>query len=118
MDKYTIIIRDFKLLCCVGIDEAEQYVRQTLLFDVDATLVRSPNDDLQPVLGYDVLIADIRQILETQQFGLLETAVASIATKIMEYPDVEHVRLYCRKPKLFADVGEAGIVLERSKSQN
>lgn len=117
MDKYTIIIRDLKLHCLIGIDKAEQYIHQVLLFDIDVDLARSPNDDHHPVLGYDVLIADVRRLLanQPQPFGLLENVVAAIATMVMDYPDVARVRLYCRKPKLFADVGEAGIILERER---
>ena len=84
-------------------------MRQTLLLDADITVAVAPNDDTAPVVNYRTLVEKLRQLAATSDFGLMENFAAQAAALLCAEQSVGGVRVYCRKPKPFADLGEAGV---------
>lgn len=108
-DTTKIILRDLRLSCLIGVDAPERRVRQTLLLDADITLAAVHADDSSPTLDYREATEKLRHLAAESQFGLMETFAAKAAALLQQEAAANRVRVYCRKPKPFSDLAEAGV---------
>ena len=116
MNTNKIILRQLALSCIIGIDEAEQPVRQAIRIDAEISLKTLPTDDKTPLVNYADLVETLRLLARENRFGLLETFAEQAAQTLLTPEAVSEVRLYCHKPKIFPDIREIGIEITRSKT--
>lgn len=120
-----ILLRDLTLSCIIGTDAAEAHIRQQLLLDADITLQHTPADDTTPSYNYHSAVVALRQLAETP-CGLMETFAQNAAACLLNLnpnlnpnaqntqktnttPAAGEVRVYVRKPRVFADLASAGV---------
>ena len=109
-----IILRDFTFSCIIGIDAAEQHLPQKVLLDADISIAAAPADDATPVYNYYDAVVQLRTLAHAR-YGLLETLAEQAAALLLTDRAVQEVRLYCRKPKIFPDLGAAGVEIVRRR---
>lgn len=102
----TVGIRGLDISCIIGVLENERIDEQVLHVDVlveydfaGAVLTDSVDD----ALDYRQLAAVVRGDLETQQYGLLESAATGVGRAIARaYPAVRRFEVEIRKPEAIA----------------
>lgn len=108
-----IILREMQLSCLIGINAAEKHLRQRLLLDADITLAAPPADDATPSYDYDAAAAALRALAAKQHYGLMETFAEQAAAVLLAQGGASAVRVYVRKPQVFADLAAAGVEIEK-----
>ena len=109
-----IILRELTLSCVIGTDAAEQHVRQKLLLDADITLARLPGSDDTPSYDYHAAVVQLRGLAAAQHYGLMETFAEAAAAALLVNATAAAVRVYVRKPRVFADLAAAGVEVVRT----
>lgn len=105
-----IILRQLRLFCKIGIDPAEQEIAQQLLTDIDITpSADSVADSAVPSVDYAAVIIRLREFAAAKPHALMENFARQAATMIITEFAADTVRIYCRKPRPFADIEEAGV---------
>ena len=94
---------------------AEGHVRQRLLLDADIALVALPADDAAASYDYEAAVIALRAMAERQHYGLMETFAEAAADTLLQNPAAAAVRVYVRKPKVFADLEAAGVEVKRQR---
>ena len=94
---YRILVRDLVLDCRIGAYPEERLKTQRVRFNLDLR-VRRPipplNDDLEKVISYDKIIAEIRNLVAAGHINLVETLAEQIADICLA--DRRVVRARCR----------------------
>lgn len=111
MNGTKLILRDLRLHCLIGVDPAERRIRQPLLVDADIVLAAADGGgaaDDTPLVDYRAAADALRKLAKDEQFGLMETFAQKAAETLLEFAGAAAVRIYCRKPAPFADLGAAG----------
>ncbi|MGI9305711.1 MAG: dihydroneopterin aldolase [Gammaproteobacteria bacterium] len=96
-----------RLFCKIGIDPAEACAPQLLLADIEIAPVRRAENT--PVVDYAAVFRRLQSFAAEKQHGLMEEFAEQAAQIILSEFAAEEVRIYCRKPRPFADLGEAGV---------
>ena len=107
METTKIILRELRLSCRIGIDEAERHCRQTVTVDAEISLRAAPAGDDAPSVDYAAAAEGLRALAARQEFGLMETFARACAELLMKNAEVCAVCVVCCKPKPFADLAAA-----------
>lgn len=92
-------------------------MRQPLLLDADITLAAPPAGDAAPALDYRAAVIQLRELAAAAHCGLMETFAERAADLLLAEDAVRQVRLYVRKPRVFADLAAAGVEIVRGKEK-
>ena len=117
MDK--VIIRDLKIETIVGLYSWERVARQVLWFDIDlATCIRQAamDGDLAHTIDYSAVCDAVTQMVQAQEFRLIETLAENVAAMIQQSFGVEWLRLAVYKVDVLTNVRRVGIEIERGES--
>jgi len=105
----TIQLRDLKVDCIIGVNDAERHEPQPLLVHVELlvnTESAASSDRLEETVDYENIAAQILFILRLGQFHLLETACHALCRTLLLPPAeaerraaIESVRLRIEKPQ-------------------
>lgn len=101
-----IFLRRMVVSCKIGVDRAEAHAPQMLLVDAEIIPARGAFCD------YAAVRRRLRALAESKQHGLMEDFAREAAEMILAEFPAEKARIVCRKPRPFADVGEAGAEVE------
>lgn len=100
MDK--IIIKDFEVLACHGVNPEEKINEQRFVFcveldiDIDAA---AEKDDIDETVSYAAVKKRIQSFCEGNCFDLIETLAARLAERILkEFPLARAIELTVKKP--------------------
>lgn len=89
--------------CIIGVRDHERAVPQPLCVDLELryhAAVAPTDDDPAPDVDYARIAEQVAEQLRTGRFGLLESAVAAIGTRLARsYPAIAEVRVELRKPR-------------------
>ena len=102
-----IFLREIRLRCKIGIDAAERETPQLLLADADIV----PAEDAapgRPAVDYAAVLRRLRAFAAAKQHLLMEHFAEEAADIILEEFAAAEVRISCRKPRPFSDLGAAG----------
>lgn len=97
----TISLHNMIFIGRHGVYDFEQEYGQR--FEVDLDLVTDfsqaiSTDCLEQALDYVAIYNDVKQIVETQHYQLLESLCAKITEAVLSYAEVQQVTVKVRKP--------------------
>ena len=111
-----VFIRDLVLDVEIGVHNYEKGATQRVRFSVDVDLTRATRaleDDIGSTLDYDVIIADIKDIIARGHINLVETLAEEIAGRCLAHPRA--ARVVVKIEKLDKEPGAVGVEIVRAK---
>lgn len=112
-----LFIEDLEISCRVGTTAKERAFPQVIRLSIDIELPLEKagvSDDLRYSVDYAMIIADIKSILKSREFQLIETVAEIAAKTTLKYRGVRAVSVRAGK-KVFADVKSVGAYIHRKK---
>ncbi|MGH3429913.1 MAG: dihydroneopterin aldolase [Mycobacteriales bacterium] len=112
----TVFIKGLSISTIIGAYGWERQVEQLLIFNVEMSSdVRkaAASDDLADALNYAAVGDTIKDIVQSGQFKLVETAAERVAEHIMKEYGVSWIRLEVSKPRPYSGGHAAGVLIER-----
>jgi dihydroneopterin aldolase len=106
MNKRKILIHNLELMSSIGVYENEKINKQKIIIDIDILLTNSSEpkiDDLKETQDYSQFRNEIKKIVESQHFQLLEILVGKIHANLMEKDFVMGASVKISKPTIFQD---------------
>ena len=110
-----------------GVNPEENTLGQRFIVDVSLTRdVRAAgaSDDLAQTTSYSAVYKQVRAIVESGPYQLIETVAEKIATGVLDaHPAVEAVSVRVRKPdvpikgSIFTPTGGVGVEISRSRAR-
>ena len=79
----------------------EQYLGQWFEVDLRMSLdlaIAGQSDAIEDTLDYRSIIADVKEIVSTAKFSLVEKLAETIVTTVLKYDQVQQVELKLHKP--------------------
>lgn len=113
-----IIIEALVLSASIGVFDHEYISRQDLRFDVAvdvSPLTAEGKHDVQNIVRYDLIIADIKAILAKGHIDLVETLAEDVANVCLFYDRAEQVCVTVAKLSAFDEAGAVGVQITRRK---
>lgn len=114
-----LIIRDLKLEMLIGVLEAEKQKAQRVILNLDVYVGANKKwreDDVNHVVSYADVIADIETIAKQGHIELVETFGELIAEKLFENADILGAEISIEKPEIMAQTKSVGIQITRFKA--
>lgn len=111
-----ILIEDLVLDASIGVFDHEYETKQALRFDVVvdiAPLGQSDDHEIDNVVRYDHIIADIKALLTRGHVDLVETLAEDIAALCLAYGRAEQVTVTVAKLEAFEEAGAVGVRITR-----
>ncbi|MFS8573586.1 MAG: dihydroneopterin aldolase [Clostridia bacterium] len=114
-----IVVRDMEFYAYHGVFEAEREIGQRFEVDVELHLdLRSAAqaDDIDQSINYVDVYTAIKEIVEEQEFRLIESLAEAIAEVLLSAYDLEAVVVRVRKPSvpIGGIVGEVEVEITRT----
>lgn len=113
-----VFVRDLELMARVGIFEIEKRYVQRIVVNVDLDVVDDydgTSDRLADVVDYGAIVGEVRGIVESDHFHLIETLAERIAAACLADPRVEAARIGIEKPDILPGCRSVGIAIERRR---
>lgn len=125
-DTDIISISGMKVPCFIGIHRHERHEKQTLLIDIDMFLKTAASGEkatLSISVDYSKIYGEVKFLLETGHFRLLETAAQAICAYLLAKPlpdrpqaQIEAVTLRLQKPSALKSEAVPGLTVHRNTS--
>ncbi len=120
MTKAQIFLEDLKVDTCIGIDDWEQQVEQTLHFtlsmevDIDAAM---RSDAVSDTLDYSAVASELEKTVVNSAARLLEGLLGELFEVLFaRFSSIETLTITVRKPKAIDAAACAGITVRRERS--
>ncbi len=101
-----------------GETEAERMLGNRFHVDVEISIDLSAagrSDHIADTLDYAHAFALIREIVEGRPYNLLEAVAAHIATRLLDEPRVEGVKVRVgKRPPIAGDIEQSAVIINRS----
>ncbi|HET6336069.1 MAG TPA: dihydroneopterin aldolase [Polyangiales bacterium] len=120
-----IELRDIEVNCVVGLYPTERQVPQPLRLDVAMSLDTEPaarRESLGASVDYASIATQLRFLLQSCRFRMLETAAHALACYLLAPPapgekraQLERVRIRLEKPKVLEGIAIPSLTIERDK---
>lgn len=115
----SIVIKGFKVSGRHGVTQEERDLDQEFSVDLECQLDLSAAgraDRIEHTVDYMELIADIRQVVSTESYNLLEALGERLAQVVLARPFVDHVVIGLSKSQLSKEeLQSVGIRIERGR---
>ena len=115
----SIILKDFEVLACHGVNPEEKVDKQRFLITAEIVTdftSASETDDISNTVSYSELKKDIKAFCDENSFNLIETLGVKIAERILKkYAGVKGVELTVKKPDapMSGNFDYAGVKISR-----
>jgi dihydroneopterin aldolase len=115
-----VIIEGLRAFGYHGVHAFEKERGQWFVLDVSAQLDLSEAaraDDLAQTVDYGALAREVRTIVESERYDLLESLAERVAAAVLERPRVASatVRVVKPSPPMDVEVASVGVEVERSR---
>ena len=117
----TVFINDLTLPALVGVYEWEKTGSQPLRFQIELDLASDESfrsDALQHTVDYDKVVDDIRDLLATQRFDLLEALLEAVSDMLLARYPVRALRMEAAKVGIVKDTVAVGVRVARSSGDH
>lgn len=115
----SIVIKGFKVSGRHGVTQEERDQDQVFVVDLDCELDLSAAgraDRIEHTVDYMELLADIRQVVSTESYNLLEALGERLAQVVLARPFVDRVVIGLSKSQLSKEeLQSVGITIERGR---
>ncbi len=103
-----------------GVLESEQEKAQVFRIDVSAYMDLSgpgESDDLADALDYSTLALEIREVVGSESYRLIETVAANVADAVLAHPQVSRTVVTIHKPNAPIDLvfEDVSVTIARSR---
>lgn len=117
-----IFLEEGRVRARIGVTEAERSEPQQLIIDLSWTpgIGDVDQDDLSEVIDYAAVWESVVDILEAQEFKLIEALAEEIAATLLSRFPMPDISIRIRKPAALAhlDVSAAGVEIHRRALDN
>ncbi len=115
-----IIIREASFLCNVGVTKKEREIKQKILIDLELSLdiKNRIKDNIKNTIDYSKVHEVMKEIVEKNDYKLIETIAEGISTAILRKFPIENVFVRVKKPRAFADKNVKYVAVEMIKERN
>ena len=99
--KTTVILKDYEIVACHGVNPEEKTNPQRFLFTVkvDETLPLDVKDDVENTVSYSAVKKVVKEIAEGESVDLIETLAYRVAKKVLvDFPLADGVTVKVKKP--------------------
>lgn len=115
-----VIIEGLRAFGYHGVHDFEKERGQWFVLDVSAGLDLAPaarDDDLAKTVDYGALAREVRGIVESERYDLLESLAERVAAAVLERPGVTSatVRVAKPSPPMDVEVSSVGVEIKRSR---
>ena len=113
-----IFIRELRLPAWIGLYKHEKAAQQVVEIDLEIAM---PNDKpfrtgkVKDTIDYAVVVKQIKSVLESEKFGLVESMVERIANLVLEQFDSPKVVISITKLGILKEARRVGVRVERSR---
>lgn len=111
-----ILIEGLVLPAFIGVFDHEYGTRQSVRFDVTidiASLGPEGEHEMHNIVRYDLIVADIKDILAKGHIDLVETLAEDVAARCLSYDRAEQVRVTVAKLSAFDEAEAVGVRITR-----
>lgn len=115
-----VFVRDFDCDAHIGAYEHEKDTAQPIRINVDLSVDESDrdvDDQLENVVCYDSIVAEIRVILAAGHVHLVETLAEQIADMALQDKRVFSARVRVEKLRAVPEAAAVGVEIERHKTR-
>jgi len=118
MNLMKIYIKKLKAKTIIGVNDFERYKKQKLYIDleIDFELQQGFSDNIRETIDYDIVVKDVKNLVENSQFYTLERLCLEIIDFIFKNFDVNSVKVNITKSLNFKDC--KSISVEETKIKN
>lgn len=112
-----ILIKGLVLPAFIGVFEREYEAPQNVQFDISVDMAPLTGDadyDLNNIVRYDYIVADIKALLAKGHVDLVETLAEDVAQIVLAYPRAEQVTVCVVKPEAFDEAFGVGVEITRA----
>lgn len=116
----TIFLRELKIETLIGVYEWEKRVQQTLQLDLDIAMQDNracETDDLKDALDYAEMVDQIKSMLASRHFNLLEALAENIAQILLNDFKAPWVKVSVAKLQAISGSKMVGVSIERGRSK-
>jgi dihydroneopterin aldolase/D-erythro-7,8-dihydroneopterin triphosphate epimerase len=116
----TIIIRNLRLRCIIGIQAWERHTRQDVRINIRlwVDLIRAgASDVIDDTVNYRTLTKQIVAMTESSSFQLVEALAEAIAAICLTDSRVHRTRVRVDKPGALRFADSVGVQIERDRAQ-
>jgi len=116
MDK--VFIRGLEIQTHIGVNAWEHHIRRPLILDLDLgtdTREAAASDHIRDALDYHAVCSTLLELVNEQQFQLLETFAETAARKLFELFPLQSLRLMVSKPGAVPAAKTVGVEIERRR---
>lgn len=113
-----ILIEGLILPAFIGVFDHEYGASQSVRFDVtvDVTPLGPEGEhEMHNIVRYDLIVADIKEIIARGHIELVETLAEDVATMCLSYDRAEQVCVTVAKLSAFAEAEAVGVRITRRK---
>ena len=112
----TIFIRELRLPAWIGLYRHEKIAPQTIEIDLEIGLPGEQafaSGKVADTIDYAVVVREIRQLLDSERFGLVESLAERVARLILEQFHAPRVKVAITKLGVLREAKRVGIMIER-----
>jgi dihydroneopterin aldolase len=113
-----VLVRDLVLSARIGVYQHEKLGTQRVRINLDLICTENPaiNDDLNNVVNYAELVAQIRAIVDAGHINLVETLADRVAQACLEDRRVQTAKVRIEKLDVFQEAESVGVEIERARN--
>ena len=109
-----IIIRDLELIMSIGILDEEKEQKQKVIINLELEVKPNPDwkqDNIDAVISYADIIAEIEQMAQREHINLVETFAEQIAEICFYHNEVMAATIRVDKPDIIDNTASVGVEL-------
>ena len=113
-----VFVRDLVLPARIGVYQHEKLGTQRVRINLELLCTEHPaiNDDLNNVVNYAALVAQIRAIVDSGHINLVETLADRIAQACLDDRRVQTAKVRIEKLDVFEEAESVGVEIERVRN--
>ena len=114
--KMIIKIKNLEIDCNIGIYDWEKTFNRKLIINVEIHTLNEKScvsDDIKDTLDYDIIYKNIKQIIATKKYNLIECLAKDILEMICSQDLISFARVEIDKTKIYEDIYSCAVILEK-----
>ena len=109
---YTLFLKNYQADFSIGIHDFEKAARQRLIINIELVVNKTTfNDDIENVLNYDFLVAELDKLRLQQHFNLQETLCEKMIDICKTNPQLIAMKITTEKPDVYPNCESVGCAM-------
>lgn len=120
VNKDKIVIKELEIECIVGVRKRERKEKQKVFVTIEIytdTKKAARSSNIKDTINYSSMIKNIKKLIITKKYLLLETMAEDIAKMILRNKNANESRILIKKPKAIGKGKYAGVEITRCRSR-